>query len=81
MLIPPRGGSLLDSSVRGGVGAAKIGAHCWTESIQIHGVNVGCYPSRYSEDFWRGTSGRGNGNCDIRARSLTKTTRLTILVR
>ena len=63
MLIPPRGGSLLDSSVRGGVGAAKIGAHCWTESIQIHGVNVGCYPSRYSEDFWRGTSGRGNGNC------------------
>jgi len=66
MLIPPTGGSLLDSSLQGGVGAAKIGAHCWTESIQIHGVNVGCYPSGYSEDnniAWRGTSGRGNDNC------------------
>ena len=67
MLIPLTGGSLLDSSLRGEVGAAKIGAHCWTESIQIvPGVNLGCYPSGYSEDkyiAWRGTSGRGNDNC------------------
>ena len=68
MLIPLTGGSLLDSSLRGEVGAAKIGAHCWTESIQIHGVNVGCYPSGYWEDHyhniaWRGTFGRGNTNC------------------
>ena len=27
----------------------KIGDHCWTRSIQIHGINVGCYPSGYSE--------------------------------
>ena len=38
------GGSLLDSSLRGGVGA------CWTESVQIHGVNVECYPLGYSEN-------------------------------
>ena len=67
MLIPPTGGSLLDSSLRGGVGAAKIGAHCWTQSIQIHGVNVGCYPSGYTEAddkiAWYGTSGTGTGNC------------------
>ena len=67
MLIPPTGGSLLDSSHRGAVDAAKIGAHCWTESIQIHGVHVGCYPAGYSTlDLyieWHGTSGRGNGNC------------------
>jgi hypothetical protein len=51
---------------------AKVGTHCWTESIQIHGVNVGCYPSGYSEGgflpaidfrYWHGTSGTGNGNC------------------
>ena len=48
MLIPPTGDSLLDSSLRGGFGAVKIGVHCWTESIQIHGVNVGCYPSGFT---------------------------------
>ena len=52
MLIPPTGESY---------------AHCWTESIQIHGVNVGCYPSGYAPDSldfaWKGTSGRGNNNC------------------
>ena len=57
MLIPPREDHLLDSSLRGGVGAAEIGTHCWTESIQIHGVNIGCYPSGYSDhSLWQGTS-------------------------
>ena len=67
MLIPPTSDSPLDSSLRGGLGGALIGAHCWTESIQIvPGVNIECYPSGYSEDkyiAWRGTSGRGNDNC------------------
>ena len=68
MLIRPTGGSLLDSSLRGGDGIdIEVGAHCWTESIQIvPGVNIQCYPSGYSEDkniAWRGTSGRGNDNC------------------
>ena len=68
MLIPPTGDSLLDSSLRGGFGAVKIGVHCWTESIQIHGVNVGCYPSGFTRGknhriTWSGTSGRGNDNC------------------
>ena len=40
------------------------GVYCWTESIQIHGVNVGCYPSGYSENNrWKEIYGTGNDNC------------------
>lgn len=35
---------------------------CWTESIQIHGVNVACYPHGHKK-YWYEIYGTGNDSC------------------